>query len=103
MRYTALFDGPGRQPGVLWPAGGSARPPRRAAPDKAGLVPLGAALVDGHHRCRALRAPTIASNKIVPHTRGSMMIGGLVIRATTSAIGAAANQGNNKSSMAAPE
>src|SRR6516165_2578412 len=64
MRHTDLFDGPRRQPSVLWPAGGRARPPRRAAPYKAGLVPLGAPVVDGHHRCRALRAPTVASNKI---------------------------------------
>src|SRR6516164_4361804 len=64
MRHTDLFDGPRCQPRVLWPAGGRARPPRRAASDTAGLVPLGAAVVDGYHRYRALRAPTIASTKI---------------------------------------
>src|SRR5271156_4534444 len=64
MRHTDLFDGPGRKPSVLWPASGRARPPRRAESDTAGLVPLGPALVDGYHRYRALRAPTIASNKI---------------------------------------
>src|SRR6516225_10343982 len=64
MRHTALFDGAGRQPRILWLAGGGARPPRRAAPYKAGLVPLGAPVVDGHHRWRALRAPSVASNKI---------------------------------------
>src|SRR5262249_23075587 len=64
MRHSALFDRTGRQPGVLWAASGRARPPLRAASDKARLVPLSAALVDEHHRGRALRAPTLASSKI---------------------------------------
>ena len=45
-------------------AGWRPRPPRRVASGPAGLVPLGASLVDGSHRRGALRASTATSGKI---------------------------------------
>src|SRR6516225_6731545 len=78
MRHTDLCGGPGRRPAVLWPAGGGARPPLRAASGTAGVVPLGPPVVDGPHRRGPLRAPTIASNKIpacTPVTRATSHAG----------------------------
>src|SRR5215831_6846918 len=60
MRHTNLCGGPRREPDLLWPPGRRARPPRRAASDATGLVPLGPAVVNGPHGHRTLRAPTIA-------------------------------------------